>query len=237
MLGAHPFHAAGEKYLRALVDTGVGVPLLIPVLDPPLPLDGVLEQLDGLLFTGSPSNIEPHHYSDEPSFAGNLHDRERDATTLPLVQQAIAAGVPTLAVCRGCQEVNVALGGTLWQQVHATGQHLDHREDKDQPLDVQYAPAHALTLTPGGWLAQAAGGLEARVNSLHGQGIRTLAPGLQIEAVAPDGLIEAMRLPPDQGWLLAVQWHPEWKVLQHPFYRGIFELFGAAVAARHRRRS
>lgn len=231
-IGPHPFQAVGEKYLRALVDTGCGVPLLIPSLDPPLDIPALLDGLDGIFLTGSYSNIEPHHYSDESSWDGNPHDPHRDANTLPLVLQAVRARVPVLAVCRGLQEVNVAFGGTLLQKVHETIGHHDHREDQSQPLDVQYAPAHAVTLVPGGLLHAAAGGDSAMVNSLHGQGIRTLGSGLVVEASAPDGLIEAVRLESDESFLLAMQWHPEWKVLENDFYRGTFERFAQAVRAR-----
>jgi putative glutamine amidotransferase len=231
-IGPHPFQAVGEKYIRAIVDTGVGTPLLLPSLQPALPLAELLEDLDGLLLTGSYSNIEPHHYGDEPSWEGNPHDPGRDATTLSLVRLAIEMQVPVLAVCRGFQEVNVALGGTLLQRVHETEGHADHRENTADPLDVQYAPSHDIALTPGGWLAEIAGSERARVNSLHGQGIRTLGRGLVVEARADDGLIEAMRLERSEPFLLALQWHPEWKVTENPFYLGIFRRFAEAVRRR-----
>jgi len=204
IIGPHPFQAVGEKYVRAIVDAQVGVPLLIPSLDPPLELDALLPQFDGILLTGSPSIIEPHHYSDEPSWEGNLHDPHRDATTLSLVHVAVRHRIPLLAVCRGLQEVNVAFGGTLLQKVHETVGHHDHREDKPQPLDVQYAPAHAVALTPGGVLRQVAGSDSVMVNSLHGQGIGRLGEGLAVEARAPDGLVEAVRLDDPSTFLLAV---------------------------------
>lgn len=232
IIGPHPFQAVGEKYVRALVDAGVGTPLLIPSLDPPLALEPLLAHLDGILLTGSHSNIEPHHYSDEPSFEGNFHDPQRDATTLSLIHVAVRMRIPLLAVCRGFQEVNVAFGGTLLQKVHETVGHHDHREDTTQPLDVQYGPAHALALTPGGMLAKIAGSSSVMVNSLHGQGVRKLGRALLIEGTAPDGLIEAVRLDSPDTWLLAVQWHPEWRVSENRFYLGIFQQF--AIAARRR---
>lgn len=232
IIGPHPFQAVGEKYVRALVDAGVGTPLLIPSLDPPLALESLLAHLDGILLTGSVSNIEPHHYSDEPSFDGNFHDPQRDATTLSLVHVAVRMRIPLLAVCRGFQEINVAYGGTLLQQVHETVGHHDHREDLSAPLDVQYGPAHALQLTSGGLLAKIAGTDTVMVNSLHGQGIRRLGRNLLVEATAPDGLIEALRLDTPDTWLLAVQWHPEWRVTENPFYLGIFQQFAAAARRR-----
>lgn len=232
IIGPHPFQAVGEKYVRALVDAGVGTPLLIPALDPPLALEPLLAHLDGILLTGSHSNIEPHHYSDEPSYEGNFHDPQRDATTLSLIHVAVRMRIPLLAVCRGFQEVNVAFGGTLLQKVHETVGHHDHREDTTLPLDVQYGPAHALKLTPGGVLAKIAGSASVMVNSLHGQGIRSLGRDLLVEGTAPDGLIEAVRLDTPDTWLLAVQWHPEWRVTENPFYLGIFQQF--AQMARRR---
>ncbi|WP_139370465.1 gamma-glutamyl-gamma-aminobutyrate hydrolase family protein, partial [Xanthomonas axonopodis] len=135
--------------------------------------------------------------------------------------------LPVLAICRGLQEVNVALGGRLHQRVHDVPGLADHREDPGTPIDTQYGPAHVVHLHPGGWLAGMSDSAQVWVNSLHGQGIATLAEGLLIEATAPDGLIEAFH-GPGPGFLLAVQWHPEWRVTQHPFYRAIFQAFGEA---------
>ncbi|MET0549682.1 MAG: gamma-glutamyl-gamma-aminobutyrate hydrolase family protein [Xanthomonas sp.] len=227
LIGHHPFLAAGEKYLRAAVD-GAGVtPVLLPSLQPPVDARAWLTRLDGLLLTGAVSNIEPHHYSDEPSWLGNLHDPARDANTLDLIPQAISLGLPILAICRGFQEVNVALGGTLHQKVHAQPGLSDHREDPQATLEAQYAPAHEVALSEGGWLEEIAGRGRVRVNSLHGQGVARLGGDLIVEALAPDGLIEAFRgIGP--GFLLGVQWHPEWRVLDDPFYLGIFQSFGDA---------
>jgi putative glutamine amidotransferase len=231
-IGPHPFQAVGEKYIRAVLDGACAQPLLIPSMHRGLDLDALLDHLDGLLLPGSPSNIEPHHYSDEPSFEGNIHDPARDLTTLNLIPLAIAKRVPVLAICRGFQEVNVAMGGSLHQKVHETPGMMNHREDLSQPLDVQYAPAHPLHLREGGLLHGFAGTREVQVNSLHGQGIKRMGEGLIAEASAPDGLIEAIRLDSNDTFLLALQWHPEWKVLENPFYLEIFKAFGAACKAR-----
>lgn len=230
-IGAHPFLAVGEKYVRAVVDGAGCLPLLVPTLDPVLPLRQVLEGLDGLLLTGAVSNIEPHHYSDESSYEGNLLDPRRDATNLPLIPLAIEMGVPVLAICRGFQEVNVAFGGSLYQKVHEQPGFMDHRENRDDPLDVQYGPAHDIALVPGGVLATLVGDTRATVNSLHGQGVRRLGEGLVVEAQAPDGLIEAFRHD-GAAFMVAVQWHPEWKVAENPFYLALFRAFGDACRAR-----
>jgi putative glutamine amidotransferase len=253
LAGHHPLQTCKEKYLRAVVEGAGCVPVLLPSLDPPLPWRDVLAGLDGLLLTGAPSNIEPHHY-DQATFAGNPHDPARDANTLGLVPLAIELRVPVLAVCRGLQEVNVALGGTLHQKVHEVAGFADHREDHDGPLEAQYAPAHFVHLAAGGLLARIAGADRAQVNSLHGQGIDRLGRGLVVEATAPDGLVEAVRLDDahgcasaagagsagaadDDAFLLAVQWHPEWQVRDNPFYLGTFEAFAAACRARRSRRT
>ena len=234
-IGLHRYQAVGEKYVRAIVDGAGAIPLLIPSMSPPLPLRQVLEQLDGLFLTGSYSNIEPHHYAGEPSYAGNLHDSARDATSLSIVPLAIEMRLPVLAVCRGMQEVNVALGGSLHQKVHDVQGLHDHREDATAPLDDQYGPGHRVNLS--GSLARIAGADSAMVNSLHGQGIDRLGRGLLVEAIAPDGLVEAVRLDSSESFLLAVQWHPEWKVTENPFYLGIFQEFAAACRARAAQRA
>jgi putative glutamine amidotransferase len=228
MIGLHPFHAVGEKYARAVLDAAGGIPLLIPALADELGMDELLQRLDGILFTGSPSNVEPKHYSGPPSDPGTLHDPARDATTLPLIRKAVRAGVPVIGICRGFQEMNVAFGGTLHQKVHEVQGKLDHRDDTTLPLDVQYGPAHEVTLEPGGTLHALAGSDRITVNSLHSQGIERLGEGLTVEARAPDELIEAFRVRDAVRFAVAVQWHPEWKVMSNPFSRALFAEFGKA---------
>ncbi|MEO6173021.1 MAG: gamma-glutamyl-gamma-aminobutyrate hydrolase family protein [Arenimonas sp.] len=235
--GQHAYHMAGEKYLSALSQGSEVLPLILPSLTPMLPLAEVMRNADGLFLTGSYSNIEPHHYSDEPSYEGNLHDPHRDANCLPIIQMAIEMQIPVLAVCRGFQEVNVALGGSLHQKVQEVPGLDDHRENVDDNLDQQYADSHLISLTTDGVLAQLAGKSSVMVNSLHGQGVNRLADALQIEATAPDGLIEAVSLKSAHPFFLAVQWHPEWKLGENPFYMSIFQAFGRACRdrAHHRK--
>jgi putative glutamine amidotransferase len=232
MIGPHPFHAVGEKYIAAVVQAADCLPLLIPVLETPLDVTQILAHVDGIFFPGSPSNVEPVRYAGEPSLPGTMHDPHRDATTLSLIPRAVASGVPVLGVCRGFQEMNVAMGGTLHQRVHEIAGLADHREDKEQPLDVQYGPAHEVVLEPGGLLMQIAGADRIQVNSLHGQGVDRLAPGLAVEARAPDGLVEAFRVKSAPTFALAVQWHPEWQVMRNPFSQALFAEFGRAARAR-----
>ena len=232
MVGAHPFHMVGEKYARAVMEAAGAAPLLIPALAEELRFDELLERLDGLLFTGSPSNVEPHRYQGPPSDPGTLHDPARDATTLPLVRKAVAAGVPVFGICRGFQEMNVAFGGTLHQKVHEVQGFLDHRDDDTQPLEVQYGPAHDVTLEPGGVLRSLATSDRVQVNSLHSQGIERLGGELAGEARAPDGVVEAFRVEQAPRFAVAVQWHPEWQVMSNSFSRALFAAFGAASRER-----
>jgi putative glutamine amidotransferase len=224
-------HRAGDEYVRAARDGAGALPLLIPVTDPPLDAFAILEKVDGLLFPGAPSNVAPAHYNVAPLGEGALLDEARDSTGLPLLSAAVAAGLPTLCICRGFQELNVALGGTLDPAVHLGAGRLDHREDESAPLEKQYGPAHAVTIMAGGVLAPLLGEGARMVNSLHHQGIARLAPGLFVEARAPDGLIEAVSLPGARGFLLGMQWHPEWDVARDPVSRAIFAAFGRALKA------
>jgi len=232
MIGHHPFHAVGEKYIRAVIEAAGAIAFLIPSLGEPLDVDEILAHVDGILFTGSPSNVEPHHYQGARSSPGTLHDPHRDATTLPLIPRAVATGVPVLGICRGFQEMNVAFGGTLHQQVHALAGMIDHRDDESRPLEEQYGPAHEVTLEPGGLLRQMAGTDRVRVNSLHSQGVDRLGGSLAVEARAPDGLVEAFRVKDAPRFALAVQWHPEWQVMSNSFSRALFAAFGAASRER-----
>jgi putative glutamine amidotransferase len=241
---AFGFHRVGDKYVSAVLDGAGGLPLLIPALGPRLDTGDLLERLDGLLITGARSNIEPHHYGGAAAPAGSsaafpagdpadLRDPARDATVLPLIRKALAGAVPILAICRGLQELNVALGGTLHQEVHALPGRLDHRSDKSVPPQERYRDSHPIALTQGGMLqALLDGAREIRVNSLHGQAIDRLAPGLVVEAVAADGTIEAVSVVDAPGFALAVQWHPEWRVQENPVSRRLFAAFGAACRER-----
>ncbi len=229
MVGKHPFHVVGEKYIEAVRQGANALPLLIPVLEPPLAADDILANVDGLLFTGSPSNVSPKLYGGPAPRDGVLQDVHRDATAIPLLKAAIAAGKPVLCICRGFQELNVALGGTLFQHVQEVAGRRDHREDSTATLDEQYGPAHDVTVEPGGLFAAMIGERTFPVNSLHSQGIDRLAPPLRAEAVAPDGQIEAVSLPDAKGFLLGVQWHPEWKWSENPVSRALYAAFGEAL--------
>ncbi len=232
LCGKHYFHKVGEKYIEAIAVGAKAMPVLIPAVGSELDLSSLLDACDGLLFTGSASNVEPHHYGGPASEPGTLHDPNRDATTLPLIPRAVAAGLPVLAICRGFQEMNVAYGGTLHQRLHEVDGYSDHREDEAAPLDVQYGPAHEVLLEPGGRLQKIAGRDRLQVNSLHWQGIETLGDDLRVEARAPDGVIEAFRVAGPADFALGLQWHPEWQFEQNPFSSALFAALGEASRRR-----
>jgi putative glutamine amidotransferase len=231
-IGAHPYHTAQLKYVAAVADGARCTPLIVPALGAATDFEALLALADGVMLTGSPSNIDAALYGEAVLDPSLPLDAARDATTLPLIRAAIKRGIPLLAICRGFQEVNVALGGSLHQAVHAVAGMADHRERKDDTLDQQYAPSHRVLLDPGGHMAQILNGAaEILVNSLHGQGINQLAPGLAVEAHADDGLVEAYRVADAKGFTLAVQWHPEWRFSDNPDSVKLFRAFGDACRA------
>ena len=225
--GHHRFHIAGQKYVDAVRLAGA-----LPLIAPPFSeseLPGLLDAAHGVLLTGSPSNVHPSRFGEDVHDASLPLDAERDAWTLPLIRLALARGMPLLAICRGTQEVNVALGGSLHQAVQEQPGLNDHRSDDDDPVDVQYGPAHSVDVVPGGRLAAIVGSRNFAVNSLHGQGVKRLASGLRIEALAPDGLVEAFSVEAAPGFNLCLQWHPEWQADSNPVSVQIFRAFGGAV--------
>jgi len=228
----HHFHIVGEKYLDAVIDGAGGLQLIVPVLADRVDGNGLLDGVDGILLTGSPSNVEPHHYGGVPARQGTLADSHRDGMTLPLARAALDRGVPLFAICRGFQELNVALGGTLHQHVHEVAGFDDHREDTDAPVGEQYGPAHRVVLTTDGMLHRLHGDSTAVVNSLHGQGVDKLADGVTVEAVAGDGLVEAFTVDDATAFALAVQWHPEWRVTENRLSLRMFGAFGDACRQR-----
>lgn len=237
-VGIHPFHCVGEKYINAVAHGADAWPLLIPAfgagtdlrgLSDHMDIDALLDLADGVFLPGSVSNVAPPRYgaADDPDI---LHDVQRDDLALPLIERAMARQMPLLAVCRGLQELNVALGGTLHPRLQEVEGLMDHRENPEVERADQYLPAHSVTLTPGGQLERLFGVGEIHVNSLHGQGIRELAPGLMAEGLAPDGVVEAVSCPDYAGFLLGVQWHPEWRHSEDAVSMALFRAFGAAAA-------
>lgn len=239
---ATPNHAASDTYIRAVRGPVAGTPVLLPAAGEDLSAE-LLPHLDGLILTGSRSNVWPGHYEGPPHAEGTPEDLQRDATTLPLIRAAIAAGVPLLAICRGMQELNVALGGSLDQRIQDLPGRMDHSTPSDQPVPrVRTGKAHAVRIESAGALAAAITAESRRaarlaVNSLHNQGVQRLAPRLVAEAWAPDGTIEAVRVEGAHAFALGVQWHPEYDWERDIDSRAIFEAFGRAAAAHRAARS
>lgn len=243
LYGAHglPIHKVSESYIAGVMDGVDGLPLLLPAVGPRLEaadLDRILAALDGLFVTGSPSNVDPSHYGHGEPRRDSERDPARDATTLPLLRRAIEEGVPVLAICRGIQELNVAFGGTLHQHVHEVPGRMDHRSDRSLPMAERFETfSHGITLTEGGVLQNILGGIASiEVNTLHGQAIDRPGEGIMVEALAPDGTIEAVSVAGASGFAIGIQWHPEWRVLENPHSRALFAAFGDACRERAARR-
>ncbi|MDL2338248.1 MAG: gamma-glutamyl-gamma-aminobutyrate hydrolase family protein [Pseudomonadota bacterium] len=227
MLGDHPHHTVGKKYTDAVRLAGC-LPLLFTTIDGPDELDGLLDIADGVLLTGSSSNVHPSHFGEPVHDTSLPLDTARDAATLALIPEVIARGIPLMAICRGFQEVNVALGGSLFQAVHEIDGYLDHRGAASGSPSVVYGPAHQVELEANGFLAGLFQRATIEVNSVHGQGVRRLASALRVEARAPDGLIEAFSSAQPTGFVLGLQWHPEWEAHLNPVSTRLFEAFGLA---------
>ncbi|MEO5933729.1 MAG: gamma-glutamyl-gamma-aminobutyrate hydrolase family protein, partial [Duganella sp.] len=229
LVGVHASHTTHFKYVAAVADGAGCAPLIVPALGEATDFDALLDVADGIMLTGSPSNVDAALYGQTVLDPALPRDPARDATTLPLIRAALERGIPLMAICRGFQEMNVALGGTLHQAVHDVPGMSDHREQKTQTLERQYAASHRVALEPDGRMAQILGGVSTiMVNSLHGQGIAELAPGLAVEARADDGLVEAFRVEGATGFTLGVQWHPEWRLSENPDSIKLFQAFGEA---------
>jgi putative glutamine amidotransferase len=231
-IGLHPFHAVGQKYILAVAQAAQATPLLLPAAAEHLDLDEILSMADGILLTGSVSNLHPSHFGQAVHNPALPLDPARDAVTMRVIQLAIENAIPILAICRGFQEMNVSFGGSLHQAVQEVAGLNDHRAPNEESAETQYAFAHKVNLVADGKLATIIGKTEIVVNSIHGQGIDKLGAGLTIEATAPDGLIEAISVNNAKTFAFGVQWHPEWQVMQNPDYLAIFKAFGNACRAK-----
>ncbi len=221
-------HAVAEKYLKALDQVADVMPILIPSVYDIFDTEELFSHIDGLLLPGSVSNIEPHNYDDVPVDSSDHRDSYRDNTALKIIRDAIEFNTPVLGICRGFQEINVALGGALHQRVADESDLMDHRAPENKELFEQFDLAHEVTLTKDGLLNKTIGKDKITVNSLHIQGVKKLGNQLKVEATASDGLIEAFTLERDNKWVLGVQWHPEWETEKMSCYTSILKLFGDA---------
>ncbi len=227
-----PNHAASDTYVRAVDQVVDAIPVLLPANGEAPDVASLLARLDGIILTGSRSNVLPSLYGGPAHAEGTPEDEKRDRMTLPLIREAVARGVPVLAICRGLQEMNVALGGSLHQRLQDLPGRMDHSTPLHPDPRVRTGKAHSVRLVAGSWLHRVAGASEIGVNSLHNQGIDRLAPGLVSEAVAPDGTIEAVRSVTGGGFAVGVQWHPEYDFGSDAVSRGIFAAFGLALRDR-----
>lgn len=220
------FHALPEAYSEAVRVAGC-LPMLVTA-EGPEEIDVLLDLADGILLPGSPNNVHPSHFNEVILNHDLPLDLKRDGLSLPLIRAAIARGIPLLGICRGHQELNVALGGSLHQALHEVSGYANHQPHVDDVLERRYGPAHDIEIQPGGLLESILGKGSRRVNSIHGQGIHRIAPGMIVEALAPDGVIEAISNPAACGFNLGVQWHPEWQAVDNPVSEAIFGAFGEA---------
>jgi putative glutamine amidotransferase len=231
------FHSLGDKYVRALAEVSNVLPVMIPSMIDVINLDSLLNHFDGILMTGAVSNVHPPHYGEEPSPDHEPYDHNRDKTTLKLIRAVLDRGIPLFCICRGFQELNVAMGGSLETELQRGEGRLDHRATQSDDIDLRYGASHAVDITPGGMLERLTGKRETMVNSIHRQGVKILGSGLNIEATAADGVIEAVSVKGAKAFAFGTQWHPEYKAAQNPDSVKLFNAFGDAVRAHARSRS
>jgi putative glutamine amidotransferase len=234
-IGLHPFHVAGKKYIDFVRLAGC-LPLVVPNAQDS-EIDALLALADGVLLTGSPSNVHPRHFDEDVHNPALPLDPQRDDWTLPFIPKLLARGLPLFAICRGTQETNVALGGTLHQAIQEVSGHMDHRAPSDEDAELQYGLAHEVEVMPGGVLSRIVDQTRFQVNSVHGQGVKRLAQDLHVEARAPDGLIEAFSYAKATGFNLCVQWHPEWQASRNPVSVQLAQAFGQACKAFRQQRT
>ena len=228
---SYPVHAGGTMNSQAVADVAGCLPVIIPSDPRFVSVADLLDLCDGFLLTGGRPNVHPQEYGEEETEAHGCFDRSRDAITLPLVRACVERGQPFLGICRGFQEVNVAMGGTLHPEIRDLPGRMNHRMPPDGTLEEQFALRHAVRFTPGGVFHRLMGAEEVMTNSLHGQGINRAGPRIVVDGLAPDGTAEALHIRDAPGFTLSVQWHPEWNASDDPVSRPLFAAFGAAVLA------
>ncbi|PKP71669.1 MAG: gamma-glutamyl-gamma-aminobutyrate hydrolase [Alphaproteobacteria bacterium HGW-Alphaproteobacteria-4] len=226
----YPVHAGGTMNSAAVAEVAGAMPLVIPSDPRFVSVAELMATCDGFLLTGGQPNVHPSEYGEAETPAHGRFDRARDAITLPLIRACVEAGQPVFGICRGFQEVNVAMGGTLYPEIRELPGRMNHRMPPDAPLAEQFALRHVVHVVEGGVFHRLFGATEVMTNTLHGQGIARAAERVVIEGVADDGTPEAVRVQGASGFALAVQWHPEWNAAQDPVSRALFSAFGAAAA-------
>lgn len=233
----YPAHAGGTMNSEAVASVAGAMPLLVPADPRFVSVPELLEACDGFLFTGGRPNVHPEEYGEDPTEAHGAFDRARDAITLPLIRALVERGQPFMGICRGFQEVNVAMGGTLFPEIRDLPGRMNHRMPPDGTLEEKFALRHVVTFTEGGPFHHLLGATEVMTNTLHGQGIKTAGARIVVDGHAPDGTPEAIYVQDAPGFTLSVQWHPEYNAASDPVSRPLFEAFGRALADWHTRRT
>lgn len=234
----HLVHATGERNIHSLLRMVDCIPVLLPPVGNAIDAAELVSRMDGFVLTGGRANVEPHHYDGPPFPDDEIIDPGRDALVLPLVRACVASRVPVFGICRGIQEINVALGGSLHYRIHQLDGKNDHRRPRrdDVTLEEIFRLNHSVKFTPGGLFQALTGQPEMMVNSLHGQGVDRLGKGLVVEAISPDGVIEGLRYEDDSQFVVGVQWHAEWQPEKHALSSALYNAFGDAARARAARR-
>lgn len=222
-------HAGGKMNTAAVAEVSGCVPLLIPSDPRYVSVAELLEICDGFLLTGGRPNVHPEEYGEEPTPAHGDFDRCRDSITLPLVRACVERGQPVFGICRGFQEVNVAMGGTLYPEIRDLPGRMNHRMPPDGTIEEKFELRHIVKVTEGGPFHKMFGATEVMTNTLHGQGIKTAGQRIVIDGLAEDGTPEAIYVKDAPGFTASVQWHPEWNAAADPVSRPLFEAFGEAV--------
>ncbi len=223
------WHSATHHYVDAVLHGAGAIPVILPAVGERVDVDALLDHVDGVLVTGSRSNVHPSHYGEDPHEKAEPYDHDRDATTLPLIRHAVAKAVPIFAICRGMQEFNVAFGGTLDTEIQEFEGRMDHRAPDVDDNDLRFAIRHTVELEKGGVLEDLFGASAIETNSLHRQAVARVGNGLYVEARADDGTVEAVRPREASGFALAVQWHPEYWFKTDAPSKALFDAFGEAV--------
>ncbi|MGB0960995.1 MAG: gamma-glutamyl-gamma-aminobutyrate hydrolase family protein [Halocynthiibacter sp.] len=227
----YPVHAGGIMNSEAISKVSGCMPLLVPSNPDFVTVDDLLDHFDGFLLTGGRPNVHPKHYGEEPTEAHGEFDEARDNLVLPLVQACVERGQPFFGICRGFQEVNVAMGGSLYPEIRDLPGRDNHRMPPDGTLEEKFELRHEVEFTQGGVFHDLMGAPKVMTNTLHGQGIKRAGDQVMIDGHAPDGTPEALYIDGAKGFTLSVQWHPEWNAADDPVSRKLFTAFGDAARA------
>ena len=227
----YPVHAGGQMNTEAIAEVSGCLPLIVPSDPRFVSVEELLEVCDGFLLTGGRPNVHPEEYGEPETEAHGAFDRARDGVALALVRACVARGHPFLGLCRGFQEVNVAMGGSLYPEIRDLPGRMNHRMPPDGTIEEKFELRHDVSFTEGGVFHRVMGATKVLTNTLHGQGIKEPGPRVVIDGHADDGTPEAIYIKDAPGFTLAVQWHPEWNAANDPVSRPLFEHFGAAVRA------